>query len=711
MKKITWLLFLIVLMIAVVGCLGNNKPTDMNKTEIPEDNREIIKSIPQRETIKSSIVNAVSQHDNSMNAPRKTPGTNDYYFSLAKEKIDILGNNGTVEIEFIYIEDYQTDSEEVYQGSIQYLYDYQLTEDEFEWILSDTIVSFHNVETGSIHGTVTFLTEPVEGILVYGISNEEYTQIASTDINGEFTITDVLINEYDLVLFGESFPEEIIENVTVSVDAITEVGAIPVLPFETEDKASIFGYIYYDIFSERPVVGATVRLNDIFGNETAYVPGLSSETGYYVINGLTAGTYEIVAKTGKNSTTDEVIITEANYGSAKKIDNIAMLNSNPVVNQISPLNNTPVYITLGEKKTFYITAEDPDNDKLSYKWRTTGGEIAVNNNICELTTTDHGTYKITLEITDSKGGNETVEWEYETGWVEVKGASEFPGRYQHGAIVFNERMLVVAGNSGSTRNEVVYSDDNGKNWLTVTGMPWERRKYPNVVKYNYGSGEKLLLIGGLDQSGDALNDLWESEDGLNWTMITDEINLTPNGENKILVYDDGIEEALYSIGGWDSSGVHSKVWKSTDAINWSLVTNSAQFGQRYGHDCVVFNNAIFLYGGLENAYTRNDVWKSTDGINWAQMPQSDVYTGKHHFSAATDGNSVILGCGSPNNQDSFFVSYDGINFKEIENSPFPGRIDIQLFSNNGFYYMIGGYKPYDYTGFKEVWKIKIPDQD
>jgi len=78
-----------------------------------------------------------------------------------------------------------------------------------------------------------------------------------------------------------------------------------------------------------------------------------------------------------------------------------------------------------------------------------------------------------------------------------------------------------------------------------------------------------------------LNDVWTSDDGLNWNEITG-VNInkfSPRCNFKIihLLHDD----SLILVGGMNEDHEElNDVWKSSDGINWYLLTPNAEFKPR-----------------------------------------------------------------------------------------------------------------------------------
>ena len=75
---------------------------------------------------------------------------------------------------------------------------------------------------------------------------------------------------------------------------------------------------------------------------------------------------------------------------------------------------------------------------------------------------------------------------------------------------------------------------------------------------------------------------------------------------------------FYVVGG-DGETALNDVWYSADGASWRLLTATAPFAAREGHQAVSYNGSLWVVGGLlENSTLNyfNDVWRSADGANW-----------------------------------------------------------------------------------------------
>jgi hypothetical protein len=67
---------------------------------------------------------------------------------------------------------------------------------------------------------------------------------------------------------------------------------------------------------------------------------------------------------------------------------------------------------------------------------------------------------------------------------------------------------------------------------------------------------------------------------------------------------------IWIIGGSNGADQFSDIWNSDDGVTWKKIADNLPFGKRDNSQFVLFNSKIYMLN--------NDVWSSTDGINWAK---------------------------------------------------------------------------------------------
>jgi hypothetical protein len=238
-------------------------------------------------------------------------------------------------------------------------------------------------------------------------------------------------------------------------------------------------------------------------------------------------------------------------------------------------------------------------------------------------------------------------------------SSQFTERNSQTALVYNPStgsgadgdLWIMGGYGGSLLNDVWKSAD-GVNWqkvLSDTASPpstqfSEREEHCSVV-FNGA----MWVIGGL--GGGYLNDVWKSTDGVNWTNVlvnnaSPASNQFPQRENPSAVVYDG---AMWVMGGYGGgSNALNDVWNSTDGVSWAQVLPNnvspaaGQFPQRSLESLVVYNGAMWVIAGDGDSNALNDVWSSTDGSHWTQELLQAPFAIRYSSGLASFNGSLWL---------------------------------------------------------------------
>jgi hypothetical protein len=203
-------------------------------------------------------------------------------------------------------------------------------------------------------------------------------------------------------------------------------------------------------------------------------------------------------------------------------------------------------------------------------------------------------------------------------WEEVTKKAAWSNRYDHAAVAFDGKLWIFGGyDSGRTKGDTyledVWNSTNGKDWTLVTdSAQWKGRRGHTVTVFNDGTGDALYLIGGFEVDEKTgyrqyTNDVWKSTDGITWTQIK----------------------------------------KRTDPID----NMNADFMPRFNHSCVVANhggrNYLYVIGGAtmiegtEGGYSFlyfHDVWRSENGIKWIKLDNND-FGQRSELAACVDSST------------------------------------------------------------------------
>lgn len=225
-------------------------------------------------------------------------------------------------------------------------------------------------------------------------------------------------------------------------------------------------------------------------------------------------------------------------------------------------------------------------------------------------------------------------WVSEDGvnWNLVTDKAAWGQRRSIQVVVFQDKMWLIPGWGPWTglKSEVWYSED-GINWTKATSNAgWPAREGHQLVVFQ----DKLWLIGGVNyDKRETKNDVWYSEDGLNWIEATREAAWPSRWDHEVIVFKD----KLWLIAGMDLKGnVYGDVWVSENGIDWQLITDNPPWPARQGHELVVFKDRIWIIGRFNissQGAGNNDVWFSEDGINWQKTKKDPAWSGREDHAA------------------------------------------------------------------------------
>ena len=137
----------------------------------------------------------------------------------------------------------------------------------------------------------------------------------------------------------------------------------------------------------------------------------------------------------------------------------------------------------------------------------------------------------------------------------------------------------------------------------------------------------------------------EKTPGIDWTAGTsNEAQFDPRASHCAAYF----KNKFYVIGGTAFDGTQEQtvadVWTSTDGKNWSLVTESAAFGARNRHRCIVHDDKLWVIGGRNASGTEyTDVWFTTNGTDWEQdtVPEGGILAGAN-AAVISDGAKLFV---------------------------------------------------------------------
>lgn len=236
-------------------------------------------------------------------------------------------------------------------------------------------------------------------------------------------------------------------------------------------------------------------------------------------------------------------------------------------------------------------------------------------------------------------------WQSDDGisWNPVLMNETFIARSTPAVAIFRDKIWIIGGYSNTWLNDIWFSSDGGHTWDQFTA-PFPARNAAKAVVFN----DRLYVIAGSTTGGNLLNDVWSTGDGFNWREETSSTTFSPRTSPAATVF----HNKIWVVGGRENSGPTgnrylSDVWSSDDGKSWYLETSSADFSGRAGHTLVQYGNKLWVIGGWDGPDYFNDIWYSDNGKTWTRFETGNQFPPRYFTSAVQfrDGLWIIGGFG------------------------------------------------------------------
>ncbi len=329
--------------------------------------------------------------------------------------------------------------------------------------------------------------------------------------------------------------------------------------------------------------------------------------------------------------------------------------------------------------------------------------------------------------------NDSPAADYE--WINVTMKAEFAPRDGAGALSYEGKMWFIGGwNPGAAQREFfpricnneVWNSANGENWSLVkpnsfrdatfdSTKDWEGRHTAGYVVFR----DKMWIIGGDVNQKHYQNDVWNSSDGLNWTLVNRDAPLpwAPRALHYTVVHN----ERIWVIGGQTMPGFakenarevfYRDIWTTEDGISWSEVKPEGPYWSERGMigGSAVMDGRIWILGGgtydtPKTPFRRfhNDVWSSADGVHWQQHTASAPWAPRQYHDVAVWDKKlwVLEGYNQDGgNRNDVWYSPDGVEWHEIPETPWKPRHAASVYVHDDALWMVAGNNMES-----DVWKL------
>ncbi len=256
--------------------------------------------------------------------------------------------------------------------------------------------------------------------------------------------------------------------------------------------------------------------------------------------------------------------------------------------------------------------------------------------------------------------------------LETDDASHWPARAYFQAVTMKDHVYVLGGQnfivfanpgcpvppppgcppfiSSSEFFDDVWRSADGVNWEALTDSAgWDGRAGLMAAAFD----GHLYVFGGSRNDDSSIiggppariyyNDVWRSADGARWERVLEHAPWSPRAGSAVTVKDGW----LYLLGG--EAGFlcgpppcdlpyFNDVWRTRDGMKWQLVTESAGWSPRPGHQCVTLGKDIVCFGGFGLPVNPIDMWASSNGKQWRLLDDApwnavSPEQGKYDFDA------------------------------------------------------------------------------
>ncbi len=302
--------------------------------------------------------------------------------------------------------------------------------------------------------------------------------------------------------------------------------------------------------------------------------------------------------------------------------------------------------------------------------------------------------------------NDDAMWEPRAGLQVVGFNHQF---YLMGGRTPIDPAIIPVPGASDIWGDVWKSADQGKSWEKILDTEneghWPARAYFKAVtkdKYMYVLGGQNFNI--IDNPGgppfptdcppqiaasEFFNDVWRSQDGINWTEMTSDAgwegraglsSVVLNNEIYVLGGSKNDDDAI--VGDMGPPRIYfNDVWKSSDGATWTQMTDDAPWAPRAGAAVVAKDGYIYLLGGEDGFVCEplpfceppyfNDVWRSADGATWEQVtPAADwVARPGHQCLLIRDTIVCFGGFGLLSNPMDVWVSKNGAEWNQVSSAP------------------------------------------
>ncbi|MBI2298813.1 MAG: exo-alpha-sialidase [Armatimonadetes bacterium] len=312
-------------------------------------------------------------------------------------------------------------------------------------------------------------------------------------------------------------------------------------------------------------------------------------------------------------------------------------------------------------------------------------------------------------------------------WTCVVNPAPFAPRDGAGALTYKGRMWLLGGwNPGDKAhfpricNNEVWSSADGAAWRLDkpntfidaafdSRADWEGRHTAGYVVHR----GKLWIVGGDCNQGHYHTDVWNSDDGAHWTLVTAELPWAPRALHHTVAFRDRI----WVMGGQTlpqfapaTPAFHDDIWSSADGVRWERAEPVGPHWSYRGMigGAAVMNGRLWILGGgtydtpeKPQREFQHDVWSTDDGVHWTCHTTAAPWTPRqYHDVAVWDGKLWVMEGWNQSNRNDVWYSSDGVEWHELPGTPWAPRHAASVFVHQDALWMVAGNNMQS-----DVWKL------
>jgi hypothetical protein len=164
----------------------------------------------------------------------------------------------------------------------------------------------------------------------------------------------------------------------------------------------------------------------------------------------------------------------------------------------------------------------------------------------------------------------------------------------------------------------------------------------------------MWIVGGDSNQGHHQKDVWKSTNGIDWELVSDDVPWAPRAAHYVAAHDGKI----WVMGGQTipkhvigcEEFFYNDVWSTRDGVTWERVLEHAPWSHRgMIGGSMVFQHRIWLLGGGTYETPKepirklyNEVWSTADGVDWKRHADAPWIYRQYHEVAVFDGKMWVL---------------------------------------------------------------------